>query len=490
MQKKSRIVFRADGSSTIGLGHVVRSLALASMLRDEFELAFAIQEPDEKLLAQIKQECEHVISLPKAEVKSNEAKYLVDTILKPDDVVILDGYHFDTTYQQQIKVSGCSLACIDDIHAYPFVADAIINQAGNMDSSNYSVSPYTKLYLGPSYALLRQPFLAAALQGRTYQNKVHVLLNMGGADPENYTLRIAEDLLKVKADRVEIVVGSAYMHLEKLQHWLRNKPAYKLHQNLGADAMCNLMQQCSLAVTSASGVSYEYCAVGGLLFVLRTAANQEGLYTFLTQNNLAYDYAKLPEFVQGGVTSEAFAAQVQKQRQFFDGKSWQLYQQFFQSLSLQASLILRHATSEDTLLLFDWANDPAVRARSFNTDKIKLEDHKRWLETKLAVPDSYLYIAEVKGEPAAHIRFDLKEERATLSYLISESFRGKGLGHTVLLKGIKQLSREASEVKVVEGLVQKDNIASIRAFEKAGFSYGEPHAQHPNAFRFVLQVNY
>jgi UDP-2,4-diacetamido-2,4,6-trideoxy-beta-L-altropyranose hydrolase len=47
MQEKSRIVLRADGNSRIGLGRVIRSLALAQMLDEVFECVFAIQEPGE-----------------------------------------------------------------------------------------------------------------------------------------------------------------------------------------------------------------------------------------------------------------------------------------------------------------------------------------------------------------------------------------------------------------------------------------------------------
>jgi len=44
---------------------------------------------------------------------------------------------------------------------------------------------------------------------------------------------------------------------------------------------------------------------------------------------------------------------------------------------------LRKATYEDCYLLFDWANDDAVRANSFNSEKIDIETHKKWLEDKL-----------------------------------------------------------------------------------------------------------
>nr|WP_262902622.1 GNAT family N-acetyltransferase [Pontibacter aydingkolensis] len=148
---------------------------------------------------------------------------------------------------------------------------------------------------------------------------------------------------------------------------------------------------------------------------------------------------------------------------------------------------MREATTDDLMLLFDWANDPEVRKNSFNPNPILLESHTRWLHTKLEDKQSMLYIAEVSGVPAAHIRFELLNGKAIISYLIGSDFRGKGLGHMILKKGVAKLLQHQPKLNLIEGLVQKENIASIRAFEKAGFSYGTPDSKYPQAHRFELR---
>ena len=42
---KRTIYFRADADNTIGYGHFIRSLALAEMLRDEFECTIITKSP-------------------------------------------------------------------------------------------------------------------------------------------------------------------------------------------------------------------------------------------------------------------------------------------------------------------------------------------------------------------------------------------------------------------------------------------------------------
>ncbi|MFD2247650.1 UDP-2,4-diacetamido-2,4,6-trideoxy-beta-L-altropyranose hydrolase [Pontibacter ruber] len=490
MDKKRRIIFRADGNSRIGLGHVVRSLALADMLRHDFECVFAIQSPDRALQEQIRHVCDGIIALPPSSPSEDRFGYELAAYISEEEIVVLDGYNFGTAYQQNIKSRGATLVCIDDIHSYTFVADAVINQAGGMAPEMYTSAPYTKLCLGPAYALLRKPFLEAARTERTFPvGKLRVLLNMGGADPDNHTLRITQELTQLEAiQHIEIIVGSAYPHKMALKNWLEQNTNATLHQNLSAREMRDLMRRCALAVTSASGVAYEYCAVGGALYVLQTADNQESMYGFLTGNNLATEYKLLLQQLEQGLRKEQFQQQVTTQREHFDGQSDERLKQLFHNLSLSANLTLRDAAPDDLELLFSWANDREVRSRSFKSEPIPLENHTRWFHARLDNPDTKLYIAEIEGEPAAHIRFEISGKVATISYLIGENYRGKGLGHSMLLKGVERLKKQRPDVQQVEGLVQQDNTASVRAFEKAGFAYDEPSKDYPTAYRFTLSL--
>jgi UDP-2,4-diacetamido-2,4,6-trideoxy-beta-L-altropyranose hydrolase len=491
MKPKRRVIFRADGNSRIGLGHVARSLALAHMLREEFECVFAIQAPAKELQEQIKGVCHGLIALPPSHPSEDRFVHELDAYISSEEIVVLDGYDFGTAYQRSVKDKGALLVCIDDIHAFPFVADAVINQAGGVSAAQYHVAPHTKLCLGPAYALLRPPFLATSQRKRTLpQGNPKVLLSLGGADSQNLTLQLAKEIAASHANlQVEVVVGAAYQHIVTLQAWLREQPDFALHSNLSAQQMCELMEQCAAAVTAASGVAYEYAAVGGMLFVLQTADNQEGIYQFLLASGIAREYRDIAEQLTAPLTQEAFEEQVAVQRQHFDGQSPERLCEVFRRLSLGAGLSIREVTEDDLMLLFEWANDEQVRKNSFSTEPIPVQNHKRWFDGVLEDEQTVLYIATADGKPAAHIRFKLVAGKAVISYLISGEFRGRGLGHAILLKGIERLRHQRPELKAVEGLVKPDNVASVRAFEKAGFEVGEPDAGHPKAIRFVLRLN-
>lgn len=470
MKEQKRIIFRADGNAQIGLGHLTRSLALATLLQADFLCVFAAQAPSPDFLSMLEKAKIEVIYLPPTSDYHQEAKELVK-LLQPADTIVLDGYAFDTDYQQILKTNGNKLVCLDDIHAFPFVADAIINQAGCVTPNEYHAEAYTQFFLGPAYALLRESFLKAATQTREINEIRNILLNMGGADPDNQTLNLLQSsLINSKAINIKVVVGAAYRYYDQLQEYTEQHPNITLHQNLDAEAMCALMKSCEAAILPPSSVAYEWCSVSGLLFVHQIANNQKDLAAFLIQQGLAFPLSQLAQTLIHPDKTEIIAQQVKQQRQYFDGKSKARLKRLFSELALAGSVHLRPADASDMQQLFNWANDPTVRQHSFNPAPIPLEIHQRWFSAKLNSPDCLILIALVDEVPAGMIRFDMKENQATISYLLDKNFRGKGLGTWLLTAGAVKLKQQRPEVTRLIGHVQPSNVASVVSFRKAGFT--------------------
>ena len=155
---KRNIIIRADGGSSIGMGHVVRSLALAEMLKSEFDIYFAIQNPSDYVLNTIQKTTSNLISLPSTNNFIEDLNNFLNH-LKGDEIVVLDGYNFESEYQNGIKEKGCKLVVIDDLHSWHQVADFVINHADGASQMDYSAESYTEFYLGLNYILLRKEFL-------------------------------------------------------------------------------------------------------------------------------------------------------------------------------------------------------------------------------------------------------------------------------------------------------------------------------------------
>lgn len=284
-----QIFFRADGNSEIGLGHITRSMALAEMLSPEFEAIFLVQNPSKSLKAKITEAYE-LLELPATQNYTTEAEQIAQQYLSSETVIVLDGYHFRTDYQRTLKAAGAKVVCIDDLHAWHFEADAVINHAEGVSPQLYSCEPYTRLFLGIKYALLRYPFREAAKKRTTSKKSVSkVLICFGGADPLNLTSKMTELCLQVsRLMQVHVVLGSAYTFKDKFISFAQSHRVIQHHENLGAGEMCRLMQTCDVAITPASGIAYEVLAthtpwIGGYY-----TDNQRGIYEGLKVQQAIY----------------------------------------------------------------------------------------------------------------------------------------------------------------------------------------------------------
>jgi RimJ/RimL family protein N-acetyltransferase len=80
-----------------------------------------------------------------------------------------------------------------------------------------------------------------------------------------------------------------------------------------------------------------------------------------------------------------------------------------------------------------------------------------------------LVAEDAAGEPVAQIRFEPAEDgSAVIGFTVASEQRGRGLGTELLRLGCERLFVEF-DVSAAVGYVKPDNVASLRAFEKAGF---------------------
>ncbi len=478
----ARLVLRADGNGRIGLGHVMRLLALGEILRADFaEIVFLIQTPDAATRHLLHQAATELVDLPD-DALAAEVTQLAD-LLRPTDVLVLDGYGFDFSYQTAVRPLVARLACLDDLHAFPFAADLVLNPAGGVTCADYDLRhPGARLLAGPAYAPLRADFQPPLFPTTPEAPPNPVVLCLGGADPRQLTQATAAALLALPAvTHVHAVVGSAYAAWDTLQAWANTQgPRLTLHRALAASQLAALMRRCGAAVLSPSTISYEYAAAGGgLLLTLPTADNQRDLNHFLREVGLALPYPAAPNVLTAAEAPRLAAQLRQAQRRYFDGLAPQRLRQEFAALRLPAApLRLRPVQHADSDQLLAWTNDPDTRRQSFDSTPVPLAQHEAWLTNQLAHPERYLLLlAEDTGSDTAAglIRFAVSTDNqlsatATLSYSLAPACRGRGWAAPLLLAGTRAVLAQFPQVQRVVGEVKPDNVASVRAFRRAGYA--------------------
>ncbi|HLD89002.1 MAG TPA: phosphate acetyltransferase [Candidatus Nanoarchaeia archaeon] len=143
-------------------------------------------------------------------------------------------------------------------------------------------------------------------------------------------------------------------------------------------------------------------------------------------------------------------------------------------------LEMRFATKGDCKILWEWRNDEETRKMAFSSDFIPYEAHKNWFTKSLRDLSRKILIIQDSGEKTGMVRFDIEKNEATININIAPDKRGKGYGTSSLVESCKYAFENFCITKII-ALIKPENIASVRAFEKAGFSFVDR-----NEIRMVL----
>lgn len=460
---QNKIFIRADGGQKVGLGHLIRCIALAHMLKDDFEIHFICLACPEDTIKEIITAGFFYTKIGSEEVFLN--------ILLGGEIVVLDGYTFGEDYQKELKTKGCTLVCIDDLHDRNFYADLIINHGPEISSDQYKAQIYTQFALGPSYALLRPAFLKARQAARKTNEKSHsVMICFGGSDYKNLTQQTLDTVLTFNFFNEIIVITGSASQTFKEQEGFNSNYKVKYYHSVNQDEMSELMYISDLVIVPSSGILLEALALGCKIISGMYVDNQKYLFE---------NYKKLGGFISAEDFSDSnlrnalnvfFQTGIDPPN-LIDGKSSERILKLFNQLVLEKEIYIRKANEADNVSTFKWAKNKKVRAFSFNQNEITFEEHSKWFSSKIDHPRCYYYIAELNHKAIGSIRFDVNDGEALISYLIDPKFHGSGLGISLLKKGIIALLNENDKsILRIVGFVMGQNIASVKAFERLGFT--------------------
>jgi|688.fasta_scaffold230594_2 UDP-2,4-diacetamido-2,4,6-trideoxy-beta-L-altropyranose hydrolase len=288
-----QVVFRVDASTQIGTGHVMRCLALAQAWQDtQGQPIFIMANPIPALEERLKSEGMKVVHLaaePGSLADAQETAALAHQF--EANWVVVDGYQFGSEYQQTIKNSGLNLLFIDDYgHAEHYYADVVLNQNISAEEEWYQHrEPYTQLLLGTRYTLLRREFW----QWQGWQRTVppvakKVLVTLGGADPDNVTLKVIQSLQIVEVEELEavVVVGGSNPHYENLKMAVQDS-RYPIQVQQNVTNMPELMAWADMAISAGGSTCWELAFMGLPSILLILADNQRAIAQKLATLNLA-----------------------------------------------------------------------------------------------------------------------------------------------------------------------------------------------------------
>lgn len=466
---KRRIYFRADAGKEIGYGHFIRTLALADMLKDDFDCVFVTQAPTDYQKAEVAKVCQ-LVELPATDEKFS----LFLDMLHGDEIVVLDNYFYGTEYQQAIKGKGCKLVCIDDMHDKHYVADVVINH-GLSNKKLFDVEPYTRLCLGYCWALLRKPFYESILQRKEISDidSLKILLCFGGVDSFRLTEKFARLLLAWdKKCEITAILGDGYLPDSEISTFPIN-----ILKNIPASEMANLFSSCDLAILPASTVSLEALSRHSKIAAGYYVDNQKEIYEEYVSRNKIIPLGDLKNVDWHKLSLEAIWGASKNLDVMDDFSSIPFnYRALFHSISGIKDYELENLIFRDYRTLNEnshkeiWKarNDDAVRCWMESPCKISWESHLDFIK-KLSSSSNKIYWGIYEDKTflgSVNVRF-IDSCRVERGIFVATQYENKSWGSRIEMALFKLL--QAMRVKFIVAKVLRDNSRSIHFHEKMGY---------------------
>lgn len=287
MIRNASVAIRCDASVEIGLGHVMRSLTLAEVLRDTGVTArFLSREGRGSGIDAISSRGFDVVALPEAPFRDGAlAVPLADELARsmtalegaePYAALIVDHYALGESYEAAMRRHVSCVAVIDDLANRRHDCDLLLDQ----NLSALAPGRYDALLpagcvrlLGPQYALLRAEFRTAAR--REFGPVRQVLISFGGFDEGD---RSTEALAAVREALgpgvlITVVLAATAPHAARVAVACRRDPNARFVG--GTERVAELMAAADIAVGAGGTGVWERASMALPSIVVSVADNQK-----------------------------------------------------------------------------------------------------------------------------------------------------------------------------------------------------------------------
>jgi len=305
------LLIRADASTEIGAGHVMRTFALGqAWQRRGGRVVYAAASMPPSLAEQLAStgfSLEHINSPSGSPADCRETLSIAAANHVPG--LVADGYCFGADWQKSIKETGLPLTILDDYgHADYYWADLIVNQNLEADPALYHHrNSGTRLLLGTSYTLLREEFTAHDPKLRQAPAIARrILVTLGGSDGENVSAKVVQALTAGMSSDIEVrlIVGGSNPHREMLRSMIASVD-YPCELFVDAKRMSEHMAWAELAVSAAGSTAWELAFMSVPMILIVTSENQRAIGRRLAEAEAAVDLGAF-----GMLRQETIAAEV------------------------------------------------------------------------------------------------------------------------------------------------------------------------------------
>ncbi len=437
-----KILFRADSSSEIGLGHIMRDLVLVKQFKDA-NIMFACRDLEGNINHKIIEDGYRLKIL-----KSNDINEL-DSLIKnlKIDIIVIDHYEIDYKVEKQLKIQNSKLEIfsLDDTYEKHH-CDILLNHNISADASKYDglVPNWCELRCGSKYTLLRDEFKVMRKKKKdiAQNGKLTVFIAMGGSDHSHKNIDILKVLEKFQNINVHVITTTANQYLSEVKKYVEDKDNITLYIN--TNQIAKLMHKATFAIVTPSVTINEVIYMKLPFIAIKTAENQNEIYEYLSNNN----YFVLEKFNSIKLKNNI--------EELIDLLSVELIN--FIDLSLS-----------DKKIILEWRNNPKICKWMFTQKKIGLRDHLAYIESLKTRKDRLYFLVKKNTKDIGVIDFtsiDMKTKTTNFGIYANPGLKGVG---NLLMKSLIDYAFKILKVKTIISEVINSNIVAIKLYHKYNF---------------------
>ncbi len=485
MTTARRVLLHCNAGADDGMGHLMRVIAIAREASERGWTTSIAGDIDDAAMSIVERFLPGSAAL---RLDPSDQTGLRDAA-RGADVVHLD------TYRSIPDLSGIG-ALISNMQDGPYgarAADLAID--ANLGSERSFVTPdLARAHLaGIDAVVIRDQVRRQRDAPRPDNATPRVLVVMGGTDPRGLTGRIVTALDQVDGP-IEVTVVDPRGRAEVTAAAQTSRHGIRV---VGfVDDLPALARQHDLAVTAAGTSVWDFACMGLPMALVCAVDNQRAGYREVVGAGLAAGLGEPPhDDLDERIRSlaallgsrPALAEQGARLAATVDGLgAWRVVAAWEQLLRTTRNttppgasrlddlpLRARPARQDDARMLLEWRNDPITRRNSRDGSLVDAPGHAVWLARSLADDDRRLLVVEEGGVPVATCRWDrLSATDWEVSITVAPDARGRG-GAGRALAAAEHALIVPAPVRMI-AVVHRDNTASQRVFERAGYL-----PQHP-----------
>ncbi len=294
LYRDKTVIIRADGSAEIGIGHLMRCVALAQGFRRASVCPRFISKNLDGTAREVLSSCGFEPILLDDSKKEDEDATATLEIAREQKAkfVIIDHYGLKEPFRNFLKAAGLRLLVFDDIgDSKKITADIILNQnlgAASLLPRYKEIAPDAIAYLlGEKYVLLRDEIVKTGKMAREKRQqrlkdiirgnkKPTILIIFGGSDIKGYTPIALAQLRDFTGyyDCALVACSRSRMKIETLTETIMI--AGSLRQTLIFDTpeLPKMMSKADIAITAGGSTTQELAYLGVAMIIVQVAANQ------------------------------------------------------------------------------------------------------------------------------------------------------------------------------------------------------------------------